>query len=457
MSALDAVTDDTDAPPQSALGSLQAPPVSPEGRAWGESYLKQHPEGVDTKGEAALLQDFDANAQEARNALKQARERLASQRMDPSVLGLRFAQAMLSPSAHGIPDQWSKAAGAVADWRQQNQQFQQQQGDEDTGLAEKLSGVDRDSLKARLALQELQEKTQGRMLDTAMRATAQPPKPTTGTPHFSMVEHDVAGPDGTPAKQTYMVDSSTGKATPFGAPAPTTKGAGLDSRSGALFQRVLSSANEATAAVDNITNLPTGASSGFFGVGASPGQSLFASAKGVLTNQLAPQEVQSYMTMLPGLAKNLAMVESGGLQTAQGLNDVFGKLELREGDTGYTRLHKLAEYRQIVEKGIEPYLHNPKIPQEQKDEIQDMVNMLRTSVPFSHNDVTKLEQLHEQNPDMTLQQYIASQGLAGAKAKTTPAGVAAPTNAKGWALHIDKDGNQAYVSPDGKSYEEVKK
>jgi hypothetical protein len=33
----------------------------------------------------------------------------------------------------------------------------------------------------------------------------------------------------------------------------------------------------------------------------------------------------------------------------------------------------------------------------------------------------------------------------------------APTNAKGWVLHTDKNGNQAYVSPDGKSYEEVPK
>lgn len=31
------------------------------------------------------------------------------------------------------------------------------------------------------------------------------------------------------------------------------------------------------------------------------------------------------------------------------------------------------------------------------------------------------------------------------------------TNAKGWALHKDKNGDQAYVSPDGKQYEEVAK
>ena len=32
----------------------------------------------------------------------------------------------------------------------------------------------------------------------------------------------------------------------------------------------------------------------------------------------------------------------------------------------------------------------------------------------------------------------------------------APKNAKGWPLHIDKNGNMAYVSPDGKSFEEAK-
>lgn len=416
---------DADSSPPGALASLQAPEVSAAGRTWGENYLKAHPDGVDTTGESALLQQQDADAQEARTALKAAREHLASQRMDPSILGLRFAQAMMAPSKYGIPDQWGNAAGAVADWRQQNQEFQQKQGTEDVNLAEKLSGVDKQSLSARLALQELKERTQASLMGTALKATANPPKPPGGASHYSMSEHDVTMPDGTPGKQIYMLDTSTGKVSPYGPPT-AGKGAGLDSRSGALFQRVLSSANEATSAIDNITNLPFGASSGWLGVGASPGQSWISATKGVLTNKLSPQEVQSYMTMLPGLAKNLAMVESGGLQTAQGLNDVFGKLELREGDTGYTKLHKLAEYRQVVEKGIEPYLHNPKIPPEQKEEIQQMIDQLRSSIPFSHNDVTGLERAHAQNHDMTLQQYIASQGLAKPK---TPAGPTASSGA----------------------------
>ena len=417
-----------DSVPQGALAVLQAPQVSPAGRAWGENYLKEHPEGVDTTGESALLQQQDADAQEARTALQKARDRLASQRMDPSVLGLRFAAAMLAPSRYGggIGAQMSNAAGAVADWRQQNQEFQNQQEDKDTALSQQLAGVDKQSLAARLALQELKERTQTSLMGTALKATAQPVKPAGGTSHYVMSEHDVTMPDGTPGKQMFMLDSSTGEVKPYGAPTSATKNAGMDSRSSALFQRVLSSANEATSAIDNITNLPFGASSGVLGVGASPGVSWLGATKGVLTNKLAPQEVQSYMTMLPGLAKNLAMVESGGLQTAQGLNDVFGKLELREGDTGYTKLHKLAEYRQVVEKGIEPYLSNPKIPPEQKAEIQTMIDGLRNAVPFTHNDVTGLERAHQQNPDLTLQQYIASQGLAKQPAAAAPATAGVP-------------------------------
>ena len=48
---------------------------------------------------------------------------------------------------------------------------------------------------------------------------------------------------------------------------------------------------------------------------------------------------------------------------------------------------------------------------------------------------------------------------ADKKPPSPPAAGNAPprTNAKGWILHTDAKGNQAYVSPDGKSIEEVKK
>jgi ketosteroid isomerase-like protein len=45
-------------------------------------------------------------------------------------------------------------------------------------------------------------------------------------------------------------------------------------------------------------------------------------------------------------------------------------------------------------------------------------------------------------------------GMPGAA--STPAAAPAMKNAKGWTLHTDAKGNKAYVSPDGKQFEEVR-
>jgi hypothetical protein len=217
MSTPEDQLDADNAPTQGVLSALQQPTQSPEGRAWGDAYLKAHPQGIDTSGEDSLLNDFAASAEDARTTLRQAREKLAAQRMDPSVLGLRVAQSLLSPSKGGVPDQFSKAFGDVADWRQQNQAFQQQQGAGDLNLAQQLNDTDKQQLQARLALQKLREQTGSQLLGTALKATAAPQG------HFSLVEKAAALPDGSPGKQSYVVDSSTGNITPYGKPAPVPK------------------------------------------------------------------------------------------------------------------------------------------------------------------------------------------------------------------------------------------
>lgn len=417
---------DPDSPPQSALAQLQTD--SPEGRAWASSYLKTHPQGVDTSGETALLQQQDADAEQARQVLRQAREKLAAQRMDPSVLGLRISQALLAPSKGGVPDQWSKAVGDIADWKQQNQAFQQQQNAEDLSLAQQLTGVDQQSQKARLALQELRERTGAQVLDTAIKASARPVVPQTA-PHYALSEHDAQMPDGSPGKQMYLTETSSGKTVPYGQVVPTVKGAGLDSRSGIMFQRVLSSANEAASAIKNITELPTTVSTGLFGTGTGPGPSLLGSAKNALVNKLAPQEVQDYSTMLPGLGRNLATIETSGLAPQGSLTGSFDSLQLKEGDTGYTKLHKLAEYRQILEKGIETNLSNPKIPEEQKDAVRQIIAATQDAIPFTHHDVTALEKAHQTNPGLTLQDYLQSQGLGKKHVSASSSAGATPSKA----------------------------
>jgi hypothetical protein len=187
----------------------------------------------------------------------------------------------------------------------------------------------------------------------------------------------------------------------------------MSGRESVYFKRVTSSANEAAATIDNIVQLPVGASSGWAGVGASPGHSIFSSVKGVLTNKMSSDDVQDYNTMLPGIKRNLATIESAGLAPSGSLTENFSGLELREGDTQMTKLRKLAEMRQIIEKGIETNLDDPHVPEPQKDLVRRIIDQVSKSVPFTQNDITRLQRAQQQNPDMTLEQLIKNKGLGG--------------------------------------------
>lgn len=203
-----------------------------------------------------------------------------------------------------------------------------------------------------------------------------------------------------------------------GGPADKNGAAGLGGRESVMFQRVMNSANSATEALKNISELPVGASTGVFGVGASPGTSLFASAKGALTNALSSQEVQDYNTMLAGVSRNLSTIETAGLAPNGSLTHSMDAIQLREGDSNLTKLRKLAEMRQIIVKGIETNTSNPKLPKDQKDLVNGIIDQVKTAIPFTQHDITELQRRQNKNPSTTLQDLMKEQGLAPASPLT---------------------------------------
>jgi hypothetical protein len=181
-------------------------------------------------------------------------------------------------------------------------------------------------------------------------------------------------------------------------------------------ERIVTSANEASRAIKNITELPIGASAGFLGVGKSPGESLFTATKDSLRNSLSSQETQDYNTMLAGVRRNLATIESVGLAPSGSLTEGFASLELRQGDTQLTKLRKLAEMRQIVDAGLEVQLADPAIPDTIKNVMHKVLASVQEAVPYTQHDVTVLQRSQENNPDMTLQQLIKGKGLGASSA-----------------------------------------
>lgn len=186
---------------------------------------------------------------------------------------------------------------------------------------------------------------------------------------------------------------------------------GLGSREGVMFQRVMNSANSAATALKNIAELPVGSSTGLLGIGSSPGHSLYESTKSALLNKVASQDVQSYNTMLAGVSRNLSTIETAGLAPNGSITASMDSIQLRENDTELTKLRKLAEMRQIIEKGIEPNLANPKLPQAQKDLVRGIVKQVSEAIPFTQHDLTDLAKRQQTNPAFTLQDLIKKQGL----------------------------------------------
>jgi hypothetical protein len=200
----------------------------------------------------------------------------------------------------------------------------------------------------------------------------------------------------------------------------------MTGREAQMFGRIVTSANLGVQAVKNVVELPTGASTGIFGVGASPGKSLLDSGKGVLTNKLSSQDTQDYNVMISGLSRNLSTMETQGIAPQGSFTESFNSVQLREGDTQMTKLRKLAEARQIIEKGLEPALDNPRLPESQKSEVRKLIADVQQAVPFEQHDLTVLRRIQSTHPGMTLQDVIKAKKLD----QPDKSSQAAPSN--GW-------------------------
>lgn len=172
--------------------------------------------------------------------------------------------------------------------------------------------------------------------------------------------------------------------------------------------------------LENIAQMPVGASTGVFGVGAAPGKSMLAATKDTLRNAVTSADVQMYTAALAGANRALAVLESAGLAPSGMAQQSFESLAWREGDDKEsTRLYKLAEMRQTVDNAMQTALTNPAITPDMKAQIEGIMRRVQAAVPFSPMDILLLER----SPGTTtLADILKQRGLAAA----APGGNAAP-------------------------------
>lgn len=221
---------------------------------------------------------------------------------------------------------------------------------------------------------------------------------------------------------------------------PNATSAGMDSRSSVMFNRVAASANEAVQALKNIAELPITTSSGWFG-GAQTPTSLLGSVKGALAQKITGQEAQDYKTMIAGVSRSLSTIETAGLAPNGSITHSMDSITLNEGDSQLTKLRKLAETRQIIEKGIEPNLSNPKLAPPQRELINKIIADVQAAIPFTQHNITQLQQ--SKNPQATIMDFAQHSGLP---TQNQPTG---PVKITGDSDYAKLPSGAHYLAPDG--------
>jgi hypothetical protein len=228
-----------------------------------------------------------------------------------------------------------------------------------------------------------------------------------------VTQPDPDNPTGPPISGEMKLDN-TGLHAPEFIPTrtdPNKAGANgqISGREGVMINRVIAAGNEAATSASNIMELPTETTStGWLG-GRQQSNGIFGALKESLANSLTPQSVQDYNTMIAGVSRNLATIEAQGLAPAGSLTHSMDSVTLKEGDSEETKLRKMAELRQIVEKGLEPSLSNPRIPQQQKDLVTNIIGTMQKVVPYTQHDVTMFQT--QGQPNETFGDYAKRQRL----------------------------------------------
>lgn len=192
------------------------------------------------------------------------------------------------------------------------------------------------------------------------------------------------------------------------------------------FGEIISTAaNEAAAVLGNIQNLPVSVTTGL--AGGRKTQSLFTAPIDALVNTTVNNEdVQRYNTQIAKLSYYIAQVQKGGrVVTKNDVEQLQEALTLRAGDKQLTRLTKMAEARQALERAFEVRLASPRTPDPLKDIYRQNLEAIQKAVPFTVNDINKMASAKDKKK--TFSQWYQEIGLGG---KPAEGSAAAPTGKK---------------------------
>ena len=230
-----------------------------------------------------------------------------------------------------------------------------------------------------------------------------------------VTEIEVSNPDGTTRKLEAQQSKETGQWVTADEKRTNIDVSGgfkkvketvLGGREEVLMIRSITSALDAVSDIENMAGLPVTSTTGIFGMGhAVSSPSLWEAPKNALLNKMTPQEDQDLQVSIKGIGRALAGLATGGVYVNQSIVKQFDMLAAQPGDSQATKLRKLATMRQNADNGVDALLSNPRIGQEQRDQLIGIKERLATAVPYLPKEVTKYEK--EGKDDETFTDFAA--------------------------------------------------
>lgn len=229
-------------------------------------------------------------------------------------------------------------------------------------------------------------------------------------------------------------------------------GSGANADRYGYTQNVINAGINATVDLDNLSKLPEGSGiSWMSGMQDKTGPALTDALRANFARSLTPADRQTYKAAAAGLSNALSSMQTNGRNATAGMRHANQEAtDINENDKADAAAYKLARVRQEIDVANESMQVNPKATPEQKKKFQEVADKAAKAVPFTTDDAVKAMSPAKAR---TMAQAF-NEKISKARGEVTSDGIP-KSNAKGWTLHTDDQGNKAYVSPDGKNYEEV--
>jgi hypothetical protein len=222
----------------------------------------------------------------------------------------------------------------------------------------------------------------------------------------------------------------------------------------AFTDSMVTSANEITAMMKNVSSLPIIVNTGPFG-GDKRVDGLSDLPIAYLSRKLNPEVSKEYNAITNGLGKAMANLMTQGRISSDSLMKVFDANKIAPDDPPKVILIKNANIRQEVERALD-VIKTKLFLSDRSKELVEKINLeIKEAIPYTVIEAMKLqpEKLTKEEKTLTLKEYSEKYNIGYHPPKeesleeiNNVTGFP-KENAKGWTLHSDNKGNYAYVGP----------